>query len=75
MDGKRFVSEGGSLLSTAHTCTKRCAVLKSHDLCSGTMYSFQGAAVRLIRGAEVPGMMFWHGSGPSRRNSNVDSGR
>eukprot|EP00959_Pyramimonas_sp_CCMP1952_P043454 908760-Pyramimonas_sp.AAC.1 len=36
---------------------------------------FEGAAVTLIRGVKIAGMAFWHDSGSSRRNSQVDPWR
>eukprot|EP00959_Pyramimonas_sp_CCMP1952_P442812 9269947-Pyramimonas_sp.AAC.1 len=41
----------------------------------GTIPDCQGATLPMIRGVEVPGLVFWHGSGPSRRNRQVDTWR
>eukprot|EP00959_Pyramimonas_sp_CCMP1952_P215974 4517335-Pyramimonas_sp.AAC.1 len=35
----------------------------------------EGATATLVRGAEVPGMAFWHYSGSSRRNNQIDQWR
>eukprot|EP00959_Pyramimonas_sp_CCMP1952_P120230 2514052-Pyramimonas_sp.AAC.1 len=39
----------------------------SQNWCYGTILGRQDAAVRLIRGVEIPRAMFWHASGSSRR--------
>eukprot|EP00959_Pyramimonas_sp_CCMP1952_P343715 7199761-Pyramimonas_sp.AAC.1 len=45
------------------------------EMCFGMIRQCQGATITLIRGVEVPGIVFWHGSGSSGRNNQVDSWR
>eukprot|EP00959_Pyramimonas_sp_CCMP1952_P048793 1019291-Pyramimonas_sp.AAC.1 len=44
--------------------------LPSQEWCFGSMSDCQGAAVNSIRGVQVPGLVLWHNSGSSRRNSS-----
>eukprot|EP00959_Pyramimonas_sp_CCMP1952_P077409 1617951-Pyramimonas_sp.AAC.1 len=80
MDGGRC-STCCSRRSAAHVRLKslqqfqRLSRLTSQERRFGTASECQGAPIKLIRGVEVPGMVPWRGSGPSRRNSNGDPPR
>eukprot|EP00959_Pyramimonas_sp_CCMP1952_P160173 3350117-Pyramimonas_sp.AAC.1 len=43
--------------------SRRVSVLKSLNECSDRIQDRHGAAVTVIRGVEVPEMMFWYSSG------------
>eukprot|EP00959_Pyramimonas_sp_CCMP1952_P185098 3870493-Pyramimonas_sp.AAC.1 len=40
-------------------------------MCFGRVHDIEGAAGRMIRGVDVPGMAFWRDSGSPRCNSQV----
>eukprot|EP00959_Pyramimonas_sp_CCMP1952_P115687 2418812-Pyramimonas_sp.AAC.1 len=76
MEGGSF-SKCGSRLSTVDMLLKSLqqfpgfAWFTSQQLCFGAMSDCHGATVKLMIGAEVPDMVFWHDSGSSRRNSII----
>eukprot|EP00959_Pyramimonas_sp_CCMP1952_P303000 6339924-Pyramimonas_sp.AAC.1 len=43
--------------------------------CSGMVQDFAGATVTLVRGVEIPRLVFWHDPRSSRRKSQVDPWR
>eukprot|EP00959_Pyramimonas_sp_CCMP1952_P344257 7210259-Pyramimonas_sp.AAC.1 len=58
-----------------HLSQKIATVVRVHMASVPRTQACEGAAVTLIRGVDVPRVAFWHDSGSSRRNCQVDSWR
>eukprot|EP00959_Pyramimonas_sp_CCMP1952_P347008 7267747-Pyramimonas_sp.AAC.1 len=74
-------SKIGSRLSAAHIRQSHLQGLhgfawsKYQKSRFGRIQDYQGAKMMFARGVEVARMAFWHGSGPSKRSSQVDPWR